>query len=55
VYLRTHFGRRARENVDDPVTPLLQQWTYQAMIHELLGIHNNRVDLKDVPSKRILK
>ena len=35
---------------DDPVTPLLQQWTYQAMIHELLGIHNNRVDLKDVPN-----
>lgn len=35
---------------DDPVTPLLQQWTYQAMIHELLGIHNNRVSLKDVPN-----
>lgn len=34
---------------DDPVTPLLQQWTYQAMVHELLGIHNNRVDLSGVP------
>lgn len=30
----------------DPVTPLLNQWTYQAMIHELLTIKNNRVDLK---------
>jgi len=31
---------------EDPVTPLLNQWTYQAMLHELIGIHNNRVDLK---------
>jgi vacuolar protein sorting-associated protein 45 len=29
---------------DDPVTPLLNQWTYQAMIHELLGISNNKVE-----------
>ncbi|KAF4659069.1 vacuolar protein sorting-associated protein 45 [Perkinsus chesapeaki] len=28
---------------DDPVTPLLTQWTYQAMVHELLGLENNRV------------
>eukprot|EP00004_Rigifila_ramosa_P017711 TRINITY_DN4331_c0_g1_i1.p1 TRINITY_DN4331_c0_g1~~TRINITY_DN4331_c0_g1_i1.p1 ORF type:complete len:586 (-),score=156.91 TRINITY_DN4331_c0_g1_i1:56-1744(-) len=34
---------------DDPVTPLLNQWTYQAMLHELLGILNNRVDLRHVP------
>ena len=34
---------------DDPITPLLTQWTYQAMTHELLGIHNGRVDLSDVP------
>lgn len=34
---------------DDPVTPLLTQWTYQAMVHELLGIKNGRVDLRDVP------
>ena len=27
---------------DDPVTPLLSQWTYQAMVHELLGISYNR-------------
>ncbi|KAF2653740.1 vacuolar protein sorting-associated protein 45 [Lophiostoma macrostomum CBS 122681] len=34
---------------DDPVTPLLSQWTYQAMVHELLGINNGRVSLHDVP------
>lgn len=34
---------------DDPVTPLLHQWTYQAMVHELLTINNNRVSLADVP------
>lgn len=33
----------------DPVTPLLNQWTYQAMVHELLGINNGRVDLSQVP------
>lgn len=31
---------------EDPVTPLLHQWTYQAMLHELLGIDNNKVQLK---------
>mmetsp|Transcript_1481 Transcript_1481/g.3326 ORF Transcript_1481/g.3326 Transcript_1481/m.3326 type:complete len:594 (-) Transcript_1481:583-2364(-) len=30
---------------DDPVTPLLNQWTYQAMVHELLGIRNNMVEV----------
>ncbi|GAB0089066.1 vacuolar protein sorting-associated protein 45 [Sergentomyia squamirostris] len=33
---------------DDPVTPLLNQWTYQAMVHEMLGINNNRVDLSGI-------
>lgn len=37
---------------EDPVTPLLTQWTYQAMVHNLLGIHNGRVDLSDVPDIR---
>eukprot|EP01113_Clastostelium_recurvatum_P047604 TRINITY_DN851_c0_g1_i2.p1 TRINITY_DN851_c0_g1~~TRINITY_DN851_c0_g1_i2.p1 ORF type:complete len:556 (+),score=164.20 TRINITY_DN851_c0_g1_i2:96-1763(+) len=37
---------------DDPVTPLLHQWTYQAMVHELLGIRNNRVDMSKVPGIR---
>ncbi|KAG6814251.1 hypothetical protein H0H92_015366 [Tricholoma furcatifolium] len=37
---------------NDPVTPLLSQWTYQAMVHELLGIQNGRVDMKMVPDIR---
>lgn len=37
---------------EDPVTPLLTQWTYQAMVHHLLGIQNGRVDLSDVPDIR---
>jgi vacuolar protein sorting-associated protein 45 len=35
---------------DDPVTPLLSQWTYQAMVHELLGLNNHRVLLKGAPN-----
>ncbi|WVQ77964.1 hypothetical protein IAT38_000045 [Cryptococcus sp. DSM 104549] len=31
---------------NDPVTPLLSQWTYQAMVHELLGITNGRVRIE---------
>lgn len=30
---------------NDPVTPLLSQWTYQAMVHEMIGITNGRVSL----------
>ncbi|KAJ3065815.1 vacuolar protein sorting-associated protein 45, partial [Quaeritorhiza haematococci] len=37
---------------NDPVTPLLTQWTYQAMVHELVGITNSRVDLGAVPGVR---
>lgn len=37
---------------DDPVTPLLNQWTYQAMLHELLSLDNNRVDMSSVPNIR---
>lgn len=33
---------------NDPVTPLLSQWTYQAMVHEMLGIQNGRVSLGHV-------
>lgn len=36
---------------DDPITPLLTQWTYQAMVHELLGLNDNRVDLKRLQPK----
>lgn len=32
---------------DDPVTPLLNQWTYQAMVHELIGISDNKVNLRE--------
>lgn len=37
---------------NDPVTPLLNQWTYQAMLHELLSMDNNRIDLSKVPNIR---
>ena len=37
------------DRMDDPVTPLLSQWTYQAMVHELLGLNNNRVVLRGAP------
>ncbi|KAH7105143.1 Sec1-like protein [Auriculariales sp. MPI-PUGE-AT-0066] len=37
---------------NDPVTPLLSQWTYQAMVHELIGIQNGRVDLSNAPDVR---
>ncbi|KAK6622685.1 hypothetical protein RUM43_008527 [Polyplax serrata] len=39
---------------DDPVTPLLNQWTYQAMVHELLTINNNRVCLPNNQDMREL-
>lgn len=38
---------------EDPVTPLLTQWTYQAMVHELFCIRNNRVDLRQTASARV--
>lgn len=34
---------------DDPVTPLLTQWTYAAMAHELVGVDGGRVDLSRAP------
>ncbi|KAL9932469.1 hypothetical protein V8E36_008586 [Tilletia maclaganii] len=37
---------------NDPVTPLLSQWTYQAMVHELIGINNGRVSLKNAENVR---
>jgi vacuolar protein sorting-associated protein 45 len=36
------------DRMDDLVTPLLSQWTYQAMVHELLGLNNSRVVLRGV-------
>jgi len=35
------------DRMEDPITPLLSQWTYQAMVHEMLGIKNNKVLLRD--------
>lgn len=40
------------DRTDDPVTPLLSQWTYQAMVHEILGIRDNRVSLRHVQGLR---
>jgi hypothetical protein len=37
---------------NDPVTPLLTQWTYQGMVHEELGLENGRVSLRDAPEVR---
>jgi len=34
---------------DDPITPLLTQWTYQAMVHECMGLSYNRVSMRDAP------
>lgn len=31
----------------DLITPLLLQWSYQAMVHDLFGIENGRVRVKD--------
>ncbi|CAD5229030.1 unnamed protein product [Bursaphelenchus okinawaensis] len=42
---------------EDPVTPLLNQWTYEAMVHELIGITNNRVVMQsneDGPKNLVL-
>lgn len=33
----------------DPLTPLLQPWTYQSMISEYIGVKRNMVDLSNVP------
>ena len=37
---------------DDPITPLLTQWTYQAQVHELMGISNGKVYLGEAPDVR---
>jgi hypothetical protein len=37
----------------DPVTPLLSQWTYQAMVHELLGLNNGRILIPSVPDGEV--
>lgn len=34
------------------MTPLLSQWTYQAMVADLLGLEDNLLDLADCPQVR---
>ncbi|QLL32865.1 hypothetical protein HG536_0D03870 [Torulaspora globosa] len=34
---------------NDPLTPLLQPWTYQSMLNEYIGIKGNIVDLSGIP------
>lgn len=34
---------------NDPLTPLLQPWTYQSMLNEYIGIKRNIVDLSNIP------
>lgn len=55
IFVFTFFSRPVLlilDRRDDPVTPLLSQWTYQAMVHELLGLNDNRVVLKGAPGVR---
>eukprot|EP00656_Telonema_subtile_P026265 TRINITY_DN2823_c0_g1_i1.p1 TRINITY_DN2823_c0_g1~~TRINITY_DN2823_c0_g1_i1.p1 ORF type:complete len:638 (+),score=230.44 TRINITY_DN2823_c0_g1_i1:131-2044(+) len=37
---------------EDPLTPLLKPWTYQAMLHEYIGIRQNTVDLRGLPGAK---
>jgi vacuolar protein sorting-associated protein 45 len=51
-FLRKECGREYNgllfiyDRREDPITPLLNQWTYQAMIHELIGLENNILEVK---------
>jgi len=40
------------DRMQDPLTPLVTPWTYEAMIHELIGIKNNRVNLRHSPDAK---
>lgn len=39
----------------DPITPLLTPWTYQLMIHELIGVDRNVVSLESSEQLTLLK
>jgi len=39
---------------NDPITPLILPWTYQSMIHELIGINKNMVELAESKEPIIL-
>ena len=34
---------------EDPVTPLIYNWSYQALVHEFMGIETNSVKVKGTP------
>lgn len=36
---------------EDPITPLIYNWSYQAMVHEFLGIDNNSIKTNDGKSE----
>lgn len=40
------------DRMDDPITPLLLPWTYEAMIHELIGFQRGNEVMVDVSSGR---
>lgn len=40
------------DRTEDAVTPIMTAWTYQAMVHQLIGIQNNRVNMSHVPGVR---
>lgn len=37
---------------NDLITPIINKWTYYAMIHEQFNIVNNRISLMDVPTRQ---
>lgn len=38
---------------NDLITPIVNKWTYYAMIHEQFNITNNRINLVDVPNRQV--
>ena len=39
---------------EDPISPLINQWTYQAQLHEILGIKNNVIEIKKNSTDNII-
>ena len=40
---------------EDRISPLINQWTYQAQLHEILGIKNNVIELKKGSSNDVIQ
>ena len=40
---------------EDPISPLINQWTYQAQLHEILGIKNNVIEIKKGSSNDVIQ